>query len=136
MMAELDDSLQRFFARCPQAMPLYQRLAELVQQAIPPTTVKVQRSQIALTAPKSFAYVWLPIRTIRGRPETYIIVTFGLRRRLESPRIVEAVEPYPGRWTHHVIVSHPEEVDDELLGWIQLAYVSIHTDQPSSETQI
>ena len=136
MMALMDNSLLRFFARCPQAIPLYQCLAVRVRAAIPTMTIKVQKTQIALTAPKSFAYVWLPIRTIKGRPETYIIVTFGLRRRLESPRIVEAVEPYPGRWTHHVIVSHPEEVDDELLGWIQLAYVSIHTDQPSSETQI
>lgn len=44
-------------------------------------------------------------------------MTFWLGYRLESPRI--AVEPYPGRFTHHVLVSGPGEVDDELMGWVE-----------------
>ena len=37
-----------------------------------------------------------------------LVVSFGLGRREPSPRIGAAVEPYPGRWTHHaaVIVPH------------------------------
>ena len=48
-------------------------------------------------------------------------VTFGLGYRKESPRIDVATEPYPGRWTHHVMVGSAEEIDEELLGWIQEA---------------
>ena len=33
----------------------------------------------------------------------------------------EAPEPYPGRWTHHVMVGSVDEIDGELLGWIQEA---------------
>ena len=33
-----------------------------------------------------------------------------------------AVEPYPGRWTHHILVRTPEEIDGELLAWIDEAY--------------
>lgn len=35
----------------------------------------------------------------------------------------EHVEPYPGRWTHHVLVSGTEEIDDELMGWVKEAAV-------------
>ena len=42
--------------------------------------------------------------------------------RVENPRIVSAVEPYPRRWAHHVAVASPEEVDDQLMGWVEEAY--------------
>ena len=29
-----------------------------------------------------------------------------------------AAEPYPNRWTHHVMIGAGEELDEELLGWI------------------
>ena len=46
-------------------------------------------------------------------------VTVGLARKVESPRIAVATEPYPGRWTHHIVVAGPEEIDDELMGWVR-----------------
>ena len=45
-------------------------------------------------------------------------VTFGLGYRKESPRIDVAAEPYPGRWTHHVMVGSIDDIDGELLSWI------------------
>ena len=32
------------------------------------------------------------------------------------------MEPYPNRWTHHVLVTREEELDGELLGWLEEAY--------------
>lgn len=32
-----------------------------------------------------------------------------------------ATEPYPNRWTHHILISDTEEIDEELLGWIKEA---------------
>ena len=49
------------------------------------------------------------------------MVTFGLGHKVESPRIDVATEPYPGRWTHHVLIGGPEEVDDELMAWVRAA---------------
>ena len=49
------------------------------------------------------------------------MVTVGLARKVESPRIAVATEPYPGRWTHHIVVAGPEEIDDELMGWVKEA---------------
>ena len=62
-------------------------------------------------------------RKAKERPEVYIVVTFGLGYRARSPRIDAAVEPYPGRFTHHVLVSGTGEVDDELMGWVKEAAV-------------
>ena len=42
-----------------------------------------------------------------------------------SPRleqIAAAAEPYPNRWTHHVPVATPAELDGELLDWLEQAY--------------
>ena len=47
--------------------------------------------------------------------------SFGLGYRKESPRIDAATEPYPGRWTHHVMVGSVEEIDEELMNWIKEA---------------
>ena len=33
-----------------------------------------------------------------------------------------AVEPYPNRWTHHTIVSEPDQLDGELMGWLREAH--------------
>ena len=50
------------------------------------------------------------------------MVTFGLEHRVDSSRIAVAIEPYPNRWTHHVIVQSADEIDDKLMGWIREAY--------------
>ena len=84
--------------------------------------VKVQKTQIAFSNRHNFAFVsFLPVRKAKERPEVYIVVTFGLGYRARSPRIDAAVEPYPGRWTHHVLLSGTGEVDDELIGWVKEA---------------
>ena len=64
----------------------------------------------------------MPLRRKKTWLEECIIVTFGLGAKVEDPRIAVAVEPYPNRWTHHVLVSRPEEVDEKLLSWLQEAY--------------
>ena len=33
-----------------------------------------------------------------------------------------AVEAYPNRWTHHLLLTEPEQVDRELMDWIGEAY--------------
>ena len=40
----------------------------------------------------------------------------------EAPRIVQAAEAYPRRWTHHVLVENEADLDGELMGWIDEAF--------------
>ena len=111
-----------FFNRAPAALPLYEAFETRVLAEIDNVTVKVQKTQITYTNPKVFAAIsFLPARKKALRPEHYITVTLGLNRRLDSPRVDAASEPYPARWTHHLLISSPEEIDDELMAWVREA---------------
>ena len=111
-----------FFDGKPAAIPLYELFAKQVFTEIDNVTVKVQKTQISFSNKYNFAFVsLLPVRKAKDRPETYITVSFGLRYKKESPRIDVATEPYPNRWTHHMLISSVEEINDELMGWIKEA---------------
>jgi len=115
------DEIQ-FFNKMPKAFPLYLAFKEKINLNYPDVTIKINKSMISFSNKHSFACVWLPIRKMKERPEVYIIISFGLPCRIKSPRIVEAVEPYPNRWTHHMIVQYIEDLDDELMNWITASY--------------
>ena len=80
------------------------------------------KKQITLSNRHAFAAVSLPWRRVKGWPEEYLLVSFGLSCKKESPRIVQAVEAYPGRWTHHLLALSPADIDEELLDWIDEAF--------------
>ena len=109
-----------FFNTMPGALPIYEELTRRLLSAFPDTRVKVQKTQITFAA--RYGYAFVSLRRIRGCPEVFLILTIGLERRLGSPRVAIATEPYPGRWTHHIIVSAPEEIDGELMGWLRRAH--------------
>ena len=112
-----------FFAKKPNALPLYEAFAQRVLAQVGAADIRVQKTQISFANRHNFAFAsLLPVRKAAQRPDPYLTITFGLERRVDSPRIDAAVEPYPRRWTHHVMIGVAEEIDPELLGWIQEAY--------------
>lgn len=111
-----------FFDAMPQMLPLYEALAEKLQSRYPEMSVKVSRTQISFRNRYVFAMASLPWRKVKGWPEQYLLVSFGLSYRKDSPRIAQSVEAYPNRWTHHVLALSPTDIDAELLGWIDEAY--------------
>lgn len=101
---------------------MYEAFAARLHSELDHVTVKIQKTQISFSNKYNFAFVSLPIRKMKGRPDVYMIVSFGLGYRAEDQRIEAATEPYPNRWTHHVIVQKESEIDDQLMGWIREAY--------------
>ena len=114
------DELQ-FFAGHGAALPIYPELRSRVFAQWPDVEVRVARTQITFKARYGFAFVSTR-RMGRRCPEVFIIVSFGLGREVRSERIFASSEPYPNRWTHHVIVASPDEVDGELMGWLAEAH--------------
>ena len=112
-----------FFDGRPLELALYQTLFRSLETAFPEASVRVQKTQISFYGRHLFAAVSLPVRRKKSWPEHCIVVTIGLPGRLESPRVAVAVEPYPGRWTHHVLISEETQIDSELLGWLREAYL-------------
>ena len=108
-----------FFTSMPQMLPLYTALRDQLDQLYPDVTAKVGKTQISLRNRYVFATVSLPWRKVKGWPEEYLLLSFGLSYHNEHPRIALAVEPYPNRWTHHVLLTR---LDETVMGWVEEAY--------------
>ena len=37
-------------------------------------------------------------------------------------RVAVKTEPYPGRWTTHIVISKMSDLDEELFAWVVQAY--------------
>lgn len=118
----MNDETLLFFAKHPEALPLYEAFADTIERELGEVRIKVQKTQISFYNKRLFACVsFARVRKKRDCPPAYIVVTLGLGRRLASPRIEVAVEPYPGRWTHHLLVSDVADIDAELIAWVREA---------------
>lgn len=82
-----------FFNIMPNALPLYEILRSKLLTECPNTSLKVQKSQITFKA--KYGYAFVSLKRMKGWPEVFIIVSFGLSHRLNSPRIAIAVDPIP-----------------------------------------
>lgn len=118
----MDWDTLRFFELQKDALPLYEALEARILDEIPDVRIKVQKSQISFYNRHLFGCVsFLRVKKKKEMPPCYIVVTVGLARKLESPRVAVATEPYPGRWTHHIVVSAPDQIDDQLMDWLKEA---------------
>ena len=122
-MREPDTDTLMFFDGHPKALPLYLALEERLYETFPQVNKRVQKTQITFSNRHVFACVsFARVKRKAELPESYLVLTLGLPGPLESDRVAVRVEPYPNRWTHHIVVSAPEELDRELFSWIEAAY--------------
>ena len=117
---ELNELL--FFDRIPRMLPVYETLRNELAQRYPQMKITVGKTQISFRSRYIFAMASLPVSRIRGCPDEFLLVSFGLSRRLEDDRIFQAVEPCPNRWTHHVVVTGRREIDSRLMQWLEEAH--------------
>jgi len=122
-MREPDLDTLLFFDGHRGALPLYERFEESLLAEFPEVKKRVQKTQITFSNRHVFACVsFARVRRKAELPEPYLVVTLGLARPLSSPRVAVSTEPCPGRWTSHIPVFAPEEVDGELLEWLREAW--------------
>lgn len=113
-----------FFRHHEGALPLFAALSERILTMHPDTKLRIQKTQISFYARRLYACVsLLPVRKKAELPDPYLVVTLGLPAPLESKRVAAKTEPYPGRWTTHIVLGSVEEVDEELMGWVGQAYL-------------
>ena len=131
-----------FFDGHPAELALYEALFRRMDGAFPEGTVKVQKSQISFYGRHLFAAASLPVRRRKDWPKMCLMVTVGLPSASyklschpDTGRgafsfcvcpgglvVAAASEPYPGRWTHHVLVTEADQIDEELMGWLREAW--------------
>ena len=112
-----------FFDRHPAVLSLYEALAEKVAAQFPDSKTRVQKTQITFSNRHVFACVsFLRVKKKAELPDPYLVVTLGLSFPLASHRVAAKTEAYPGRWTTHIVIGAPSEIDSELMEWVRLAY--------------
>lgn len=109
-----------FFAPHPALLPVYEALRQRLLAAHPEVGIRVTKTQISFRS--RFIFGVVSFQRVPGYPREHLLVTFGLGAPLHHPRIALATEASPRRWTHHVVVTTPEELDGELMGWLEEAY--------------
>ena len=120
----MDAETLLFFDPHPEALPLYEVLEEKIREICPEMQKRVQKTQITFTGRYVFACVsFLSAKRKADMPDPFITLTLGLPCPLESDRAAVQTEPYPGRWTVHIVIGKKEEIDEELLSWVREAWI-------------
>jgi hypothetical protein len=107
------------FAGHPDGLALYRAVEDAVA-AIGEAEIRVTRSQIAFRRRKGFAYVWRPGRYVKN--EAPAVLSIALPREVASDRFKEVVHPSAKVWMHHLELSDPAQLGDEVRAWLTEAY--------------
>ncbi len=120
----MDADTVLFFDKAPSALPIYEAFETKVHALFPAAHKSVRKTQITFSNRHVFACVsFARVKRKAALPDPYIVVTLGLPYPLDSDRVAVKTEPYPGRWTTHIVIGDAGEIDDELVSWIRQAYV-------------
>ncbi len=106
-----------FFAGHDMSRQLFEAVHQAVAE-IGPVALNVTKSQIAFRRRVAFAWVWRPGQYLR-RAAAPLVLTFAFRSRDPSTRWKQIVEPKPGRFTHHLELYAPTDIDDEVRNWLR-----------------
>lgn len=121
MDGDEERAVEAFFDGSPLGLLLCRAVADAVD-SIGPADVRVTKSQVAFRRRKGFAYVWRPGRYVRS--EVPAVLSIALPVRLDSERFKSVVHPAPEVWMHHLELTDPGQVDDQVRGWLADAYAS------------
>jgi hypothetical protein len=113
-------TLEAFFDGYEASRPIFDALQQTIV-AIGPAAMRVTKSQIAFRRRVAFAWAWIPDQYLRGG-HAPLVLSLSFRHRDPSPRWKQVVEPYPGRFIHHLELYAAEEIDEEVEGWVMAAW--------------
>jgi hypothetical protein len=115
----LAQTLDEFFSGYEDGRPIFDAVQGAIE-ALGPVEWRVTKSQVVFWRGRSFAWAWTPRRYLgRGAP---LVLTLSFDHEDPSPRWKEIVEPWPGRFTHHLELYAPADVDDEVRRWLRAAW--------------
>lgn len=117
----MEDEIKKFFTEYPETHKLFTLICSYID-SLGEINVEVMKTQISFGTKKKFAWIWLPQTWVKGAPANGVVLTVGLRRRIEHPKVKEIKEPYPGRFTHHIVLLNKSDFNDDIKGILKEAY--------------
>ena len=122
-LTQIKQDTMMFFDGHQEVFPIYETFENMLLHLYPQTKRKVQKTQITFSNRHVFACVsFMRPKRKSELPTSYFVLTLGLSYPLESERVAVKTEPYPGRWTTHIVISDISDLDSELLDWVRQAY--------------
>lgn len=115
------EAVDRLFANRPGSRQIYDAVEAFIQ-TLGDVSLAPAKTQVAFAHGRRFAWVWLPQMWIHKQPESSITLTFGLDRQVSDRRVKQCVEPYPGRFVHHVVMTDARDLDEKVMGWLRRAH--------------
>ena len=113
-------TLDEFFTGYEDSRPIFEALREAIEE-LGPAEIRVTKSQVAFHRQKAFAWTWVPDRYLHGK-HAPLVLTLSFRYRDSSPRWKEIIESAPGRFTHHLELYSPADIDDAVRAWLRAAW--------------
>jgi hypothetical protein len=111
------------FEGYPEGLAVYGAVERAVQ-TIGDAAVSVTKSQIAFRRRRGFAFVWRPGQYVQS--DVPAVLSIALPYEITSERFKAVAHPSHGVWMHHLELSAPEQVDDEVCEWLREAYEFAH----------
>ena len=107
-------SVEEYFATGP---PFERPIFEAVMAALEPIgPIHVEPVSVGIFLKRAQTFAQL-------RPMTrWVTLSFSLRRGVRHPLITRKVIPHAGRYFHVVRLTGPDDLDDEIVGWLTEAY--------------
>ena len=117
----IEQQLNAFFADRDEARKIFDALREEIE-AFGEATIRVSKSQVAFARRRNVALAWTPDRYLEEKLLAPIVLTVSFHRHDDSPRWKEIVATGDGRYTHHLELRAPEEIDDTVRAWLAEAW--------------
>ncbi len=121
-MREPDDDTLLFFDAHRDTLPLLEALEVCIFARFPQAQKRVQKTQITYYHRHVFVCVsFARVRRKAELPGNWLTLTLGLPYPLDSARVAQKTEVYPGRWTTHLVLGAKEELAALVLSLLMAA---------------
>jgi hypothetical protein len=115
-------TLDEYFKDEDESRKLFESLRGVID-SIGTAEIRVTKSQVAFRRRKAFAWAWMPGKYLRGKSAP-LVLTVSLHHKDPSPRWKQVLQPYPGRYTHHLELYFAEDIDKEVHDWLLEAWTA------------
>jgi Domain of unknown function (DUF5655) len=110
---------EEFFAGHPVAEAVHEKVRSILAE-LGPVQVRTSKSQVAFRRKRNFAYLWMPGQYL-SKPGAEVVLSIALGRHDPSKRFKEVAHPAPNQWMHHLELSEPGGIDDQVADWLREA---------------
>jgi hypothetical protein len=109
-------SLEEYFSTGPEReRPIFEAILHQVSK-VGPVHVEPVSVGIFLKRARSFAELRPMLK--------WVAVSFSLPRQVQHPTITRKVIPYGGSYWHVANIRGPEDLDEQIYGWLTEAYLN------------